>query len=174
MFSFYDGGQRNFMQKKELKQMESLLLNKKNALLREVEERFNKYRDASSGKLTDVAEIASSSLNEELVITVAEEDSRELKQIEDALARIKTGHYGVCEQCGRMIKKARLKVIPFATLCVSCKEEEEKTCDEKTVQTNYNGEGAIDKSESGEADGINKRYLRKNIMELGYHDDKIN
>ena len=108
------------MQKKELKYMENLLLSRKDILLQEFEERFKKYRDSSSEKLTDIAEIASSSSNEILEITVAEEDAKELKQIEDALDRIKAGHYGVCEQCGRMIKKARLKAIPFATLCVSC------------------------------------------------------
>ena len=114
------------MQKKELKQIESLLLARKNILLREAEERVKKYRDANNGKLTDIAEIASSVSNGDLEMLVAEEDARELKQIDDALAKIRAGHYGICEQCGRSIKKARLKAIPFATLCVSCKEEEEK------------------------------------------------
>jgi len=159
------------MQKKELKQMESLLLNRKNILLREFEERFMKYRDANSGKLTDIAEIASSSSNDELEITVAEEDARELKQIEDALARISAGHYGVCEQCGRMIKKARLKAIPFATLCVSCKEEEERV-DEKTAPMRYDGEDIIGKPENNEADEIDKRYLGKKIIELEYDDSR--
>ena len=159
------------MQKKELKQMESLLLNRKNILLREFEERFMKYRDANSGKLTDIAEIASSSSNDELEITVAEEDAKELKQIEDALARIRAGHYGVCEQCGRMIKKARLKAIPFATLCVSCKEEEERV-DEKTAAMRYDGEDIMGKPENNEADEIDKRYLGKKIIELEYDDSR--
>lgn len=160
------------MQKKELKQMEGLLLNRKNVLLREFEERFKKYRDANGGKLTDIAEIASSASHDELEITVAEEDARELKQIEDALARIRAGHYGVCEQCGQMIKKARLKAIPFATLCVSCKEEEERVCDEKTAPMRYTGENIMDKPEHGEADEIDKRYLGKKIIELEYDDSR--
>lgn len=158
------------MQKKELKQLESLLLNRKNILLQELEERYKKYQDASSGKLTDIAEIASSSSNDELEITVAEEDARELKQIEDALARIKAGHYGVCEQCGHMIKKARLKAIPFATLCVRCKEEEERVCDEKTASVKYDAEGIVNKPENMEADETEKRYLRKKMVELEYDE----
>lgn len=100
------------MQKKELKQMENVLLNRKEVLLRELEERVEKYRDTNSGKMTDIAEIASSSSTDELEITVAEEDARELKQIEDALARIRAGHYGVCEQCGQMIKKGETEGYP--------------------------------------------------------------
>ena len=57
--------------------------------------------------MTDIAEIASSASDGDVEMIVAEEDARELKQIEDALARIKAGHYGVCEQCGRPIKKTR-------------------------------------------------------------------
>ncbi|MFN3533506.1 MAG: TraR/DksA family transcriptional regulator [Candidatus Brocadia sp.] len=160
------------MQKKELKQMENVLLNRKNMLLRELEERVKKYRDANSGKLTDIAEIASSASTDELEITVAEEDARELKQIEDALARIRAGHYGICEQCGQMIKKARLKAIPFATLCVSCKEEEEKVCDKRTAQMRYDAEDLIDKLEDGETDEIDSRYLGKKIIELEYDDSR--
>lgn len=160
------------MQKKELKQLETLLLARKNALLREVEERFKKYQDANSEKITDVAEIASSALNGDMEMLVAGEDARELKQIEDALARIKTGHYGACEQCGQPIKKARLKAIPFTTLCVSCKEEEERENGGKTTQQEFGWEDSIGNSESGEAEEIDKRYLGSKIAEFEYDDSK--
>lgn len=162
------------MQKKELKQMENLLLNKKSILLREVEERFKKYRDANNGKLTDIAEIASSVLNGDLEMLVAGEDIRELKQIEDALARIRAGHYGICEQCSRPIKKARLKAIPFATLCVSCKEEEERECIEQTPQSRYEWEECIGRSGNSEMEmeETDKRRMGNKIIELEYDDTK--
>ncbi len=160
------------MLKKELKQMESLLLVKKNILLREVEERVKKYRDANSEKMTDIAEIASSASDGDVEMIVAEEGDRELKQIEDALARIKAGHYGVCEQCSRPIKKARLKAIPFATLCVSCKEEEEKECGDKSAQTKYDWESTIGSSENGEMEEINKKHSGRKIAELEFDDSK--
>ena len=49
-----------------------------------------------------------------------------LAQIERALARIEDGSYGVCESCGNPIGKGRLQAFPRATLCVSCKEREER------------------------------------------------
>jgi DnaK suppressor protein len=49
-----------------------------------------------------------------------------LAQNERALERIDAGTYGVCESCGQPIGKARLQAFPRATLCVSCKQREER------------------------------------------------
>ena len=160
------------MLKKELKQMESLLLVKKNILLRKVEERVKKYRDANSEKMTDIAEIASSTSDGDVEMIVAEEDAREVKQIDDALAKIRAGHYGICEQCGRPIKKARLKAIPFTTLCVNCKEEEEKECGDKSAQTKYDWESTIGGSENGEMEELDKKYMGRKRSEFELGDSK--
>ena len=54
-------------------------------------------------------------------------NSRELlEQTEHALARIEAGTYGVCESCGKPIGKARLLAFPRATLCVECKQRQER------------------------------------------------
>ena len=160
------------MQKKELKQMEILLLTRKNELLREVEERFKKYQDENSGRLTEIADIASSVLSGDLEISVAEEDIRELKQIDDALVRIRSGNYGTCEYCGKPIKKARLKAIPFATLCVSCKEEEEREGIDRVAPTKCDWENILGNSENGEIDETDKLSSGKKIIDLEYDDSK--
>ncbi len=49
-----------------------------------------------------------------------------LLQNEHALARIDEGTYGTCESCGEAIGKARLQAFPRATLCVTCKQREER------------------------------------------------
>jgi len=49
-----------------------------------------------------------------------------LEQGERALGRIDAGTYGVCESCGKPIGKARLMAFPRATLCVTCKQREER------------------------------------------------
>jgi len=46
--------------------------------------------------------------------------------VERALQRLDTGTYGTCENCGNPIGKARLQAFPRATLCVSCKQREER------------------------------------------------
>ncbi len=49
-----------------------------------------------------------------------------LERSERALASIDAGTYGVCESCGQPIGKARLQAFPRATLCVTCKQREER------------------------------------------------
>ena len=49
-----------------------------------------------------------------------------LKKIDEALARIEEGIFGLCECCEEPIEMRRLEARPTATLCVSCKEEEER------------------------------------------------
>jgi RNA polymerase-binding transcription factor len=49
-----------------------------------------------------------------------------LAQTERAVGRINAGTYGTCESCGEAIGKARLQAFPRATLCVSCKQREER------------------------------------------------
>ena len=54
---------------------------------------------------------------------LAEDAASELQQVEDALARLDAGTYGICANCGRPIPAARLEVRPFAVHCVACAEK---------------------------------------------------
>ena len=49
----------------------------------------------------------------------------ELKEIDAALARIEDGGYGLCTGCGDAIALERLRVLPFAELCIECKQAQE-------------------------------------------------
>lgn len=49
-----------------------------------------------------------------------------LDKIEKALVRIEEGSFGLCERCGRPIEKARLKALPYASLCIEDKTREER------------------------------------------------
>ena len=55
------------------------------------------------------------------LIVVASEAQARVAEIDAALARVEAGTYGLCEACGKPIPRARLEVVPEATLCVSCK-----------------------------------------------------
>lgn len=50
-----------------------------------------------------------------------------LKSIDEAIRRIEEGSYGLCRSCLEMIELRRLQARPTATLCIACKEEDEKT-----------------------------------------------
>ena len=49
-----------------------------------------------------------------------------LVQTEHALERIEDGTYGICESCGQPVGKNRLMAFPRATLCMTCKQREER------------------------------------------------
>lgn len=53
---------------------------------------------------------------------LAEAAASELRQVDEAVARLDAGSYGLCAECGRPIPKGRLEVRPFATHCVACAE----------------------------------------------------
>ena len=46
----------------------------------------------------------------------------ELKQVETALARVDSGAYGICIDCGHPISSGRLKAIPWTNRCITCQE----------------------------------------------------
>jgi RNA polymerase-binding protein DksA len=51
----------------------------------------------------------------------------QLEHIEAALHRLEAGRYGQCTQCGEAIASERLKVLPYAALCVRCQERLERS-----------------------------------------------
>lgn len=84
------------------------------------------FRDGSDGAGNDQADVGSTTLERYHELTLANNARDMLNQIEFALTRIDDGTYGVCESCGNPIGKGRLQAFPRATLCVSCKERQER------------------------------------------------
>jgi len=61
------------------------------------------------------------SVERERDLTLSAQARAAIEEIDRALNKIDSGRYGVCEQCGQPIPKARLKALPYAALCVGCK-----------------------------------------------------
>ena len=74
----------------------------------------------------DQADTGSKTFEREHEMSLAASHREILGQTERALARIDNGTYGICERCGNPIGKARLQAFPRATLCMTCKEREER------------------------------------------------
>jgi DnaK suppressor protein len=73
-----------------------------------------------------MADTATETLGREIDYTLEESDARLLAAIDQALARIESGTYGVCVNCGAQIAPERLEAMPWATLCIDCKRKEER------------------------------------------------
>jgi RNA polymerase-binding protein DksA len=82
--------------------------------------------DSGDGAGDDQADAGSKTFEREHGMSLVNNARQMLRQVEQALGRINDGSYGTCEGCGRPIGKYRLQAFPRATLCMPCKQAEER------------------------------------------------
>jgi RNA polymerase-binding protein DksA len=114
----------------ELEKFRSVLLTERERLeaeLQEIESRTARTSESEranelSGYEDHPADLASETFEREKDIAIAESVESLLHRVETALEKLERGSYGICDACGRPIKKARLRALPFATLCLACQD----------------------------------------------------
>lgn len=72
-----------------------------------------------------IADHASDMMDRELDVTLEDHAEELVREIDDALARIVAGTYGLCVSCHGQIPEERLDAVPYASLCIECKRREE-------------------------------------------------
>ncbi|WP_102923893.1 TraR/DksA family transcriptional regulator [Streptomyces noursei] len=83
-------------------------------------------RDSGDGAGDDEADTGTKNITREHELALASNAREMLRQTERALGRLDAGTYGLCENCGQPIGKARMQAFPRATLCVECKQKQER------------------------------------------------
>nr|WP_309059095.1 TraR/DksA C4-type zinc finger protein [Streptomyces sp.] len=83
-------------------------------------------RDSGGGAGDDDADTGTKNITREHELALAANAREMLTQSERALQRLDAGTYGLCENCGNPIGKARMQAFPRATLCVECKQKQER------------------------------------------------
>ena len=76
-----------------------------------------------SGHALHMADVATDMYDREFTLGLASNERELLYEINEALARIKDGTYGLCNQCKKPIPISRLKAIPHARTCLKCQEK---------------------------------------------------
>jgi RNA polymerase-binding protein DksA len=69
------------------------------------------------------ADSAHSTAERARMIALANELRENLRDVDHAIGRIDRGSYGACERCGLPIGPERLEAIPWARLCIECKQK---------------------------------------------------
>ena len=113
--------------KEAMSKMREVLIARRDALRKALTgdlSMLKELREQSSG---DVVDVALDSPQDELNSQLAEVESRELSNVEAALEKMREGSYGRCEGCNENIPLVRLQALPYATLCIQCQTELEKT-----------------------------------------------
>ena len=124
----------NKVAKKDHKHFEERLLEERARLMKELgylEQNVLKQnqRDSSgdlSGYSFHMADVGTDAMEREKAFLLASSEGRLLMEINEALRKLYAGEYGRCEICEKPIARARLEAMPYARLCLSCKEKEEK------------------------------------------------
>jgi len=114
------------MRKAFLKRAREMLLEKRLQLLRSVRQELAEGRDQTKDEGMDTYDLASESRDREINVILTDRDRGKMEAIEDALARVEDGTYGICDACEADIAEARLEALPFTRLCVNCQAEREK------------------------------------------------
>lgn len=83
-------------------------------------------RDSGDGAGDDTADTGSKAFEREQEMTLLANARETRFQTQRALQAVEDGTYGRCESCAEAIGKARLQAFPRATLCVSCKQRQER------------------------------------------------
>jgi DnaK suppressor protein len=114
------------MRKAFLKKARETLREMRGQLLRSVQEDLQEGREQTKDEGMDTYDLASDARDREISLILTDRDRDKLQAIDDALARIDDGTYGVCESCESDIAEGRLEALPFTRLCINCQAEREK------------------------------------------------
>lgn len=107
--------------------MRQLLMTRRDALRRALAGDLSLLKELRQQTVGDIVDAALDSAQDEISSQLAEVESRELASIEKALERMNEGSFGVCEGCNQKIAAARLSALPYATFCIDCQREMERS-----------------------------------------------
>ena len=82
-------------------------------------------REATAEPLQDLADQATEAYRKEFLYSLTDGEREVLLHVEEALRRMDDGSYEECKSCGEKIPLARLRAIPWASLCIECQALEE-------------------------------------------------
>ena len=107
--------------------LRAILVRRRDALRSALAGDLSLLKELRSESPGDVVDAAYDSTQDEISSQLAEVESRELANIENALERMKAGKYGLCEVCSGKIPMARLNALPYATMCIECQRDLERS-----------------------------------------------
>ncbi|HXG62932.1 MAG TPA: TraR/DksA C4-type zinc finger protein [Planctomycetota bacterium] len=120
---------REVLAPEELERFEALLRERRTELLERLG-RLERESTSETGEISTLpnhlADLGTDQFEQTLALELRSEEARELREIDEALARLREGTYGRCEDCGRPIARERLEAIPYARQCRNCRLKEEE------------------------------------------------
>ncbi|XPV67963.1 MAG: RNA polymerase-binding protein DksA [Halarcobacter sp.] len=107
---------------KQIDELKQILLDRRDSINKNIQgsrDSIDSLKNSECNDEYDYAEVSSDSFKEGII---ANQQVKELNEIEEALKRIEKGTYGICEMCDESIAIGRLRAKPFAKFCTPCRE----------------------------------------------------
>ena len=114
------------MNKVQLKKFKSLLTEKRDEIVKKAKQTLEEDMTLDSNDLPDEMDLASSEYLQSFTFRLRGREKVFLDKIEKALRKIEDGSFGTCEECSEEISIKRLEARPETTLCIRCKEDQER------------------------------------------------
>lgn len=114
--------------KGNLKAVEDKLRAEETSLHQQIAELESRYAGEEGNHVyeDDFGDPETATYERERLLSLLENARDLLEQVKHALKRVEDGTYGTCESCGKTIEAARLRALPYASLCISCKRKVER------------------------------------------------
>lgn len=114
------------MNKLKAKKFKQLLEAKRDEILQRAQQTLDQDMTLDADDLPDEMDLASSEYLQSFTFRLRGREKTFLDKIQKALERIEDGTFGDCEECGEPISEKRLEARPETTLCIRCKEDQER------------------------------------------------
>jgi len=114
------------MNKTQMKKFRALLESKREELVKKAKQTLDEDMTLDVNDLPDEMDLASSEYLQSFTFRLRGREKSFLDKINKALVKIDDGSFGVCEECGEEISLKRLEARPETTLCIRCKEDQER------------------------------------------------
>jgi DnaK suppressor protein len=112
--------------KQQLKRFKTLLVEKRDEIVKKAKQTLEEDMTLDANDLPDEMDLASSEYLQSFTFRLRGREKVFLDKIERALRKIEEGSFGTCEECGEEITVKRLEARPETTLCIRCKEDQER------------------------------------------------
>lgn len=114
------------MNAEEIQKYKDQLIEQRERLVRQLNENQRQSFEFGAEDMPDPVDAAVQDRSQTILLSISESERDLIEQIDDAISRIESGDYGVCQNCEQDIAPARLNAVPYARYCINCQDKLER------------------------------------------------
>lgn len=115
------------MTKREKQAYKKTLLEQKEKIVKKLSQLSNESKEVEADIAQDLVDKAESSYTKEFLLSLSDAEREQLRLIDDALHRLPTKEFGICQMCAKEIGKKRLTALPWTPYCIDCQQKIEES-----------------------------------------------